>query len=251
MLSTIWIEIFYRPLFNVLIFLYQLLGNNMGLAIIAITLLVRVLLFPLSYKASRSQRMLAELAPQLKELQKKHTDKNEQLRAQLELYQKNKINPLSSCLPTLIQFPVLFALYYSFRDGLVLSHLDRLYSFIHHPAALNSFFLGLDLAKPSLSTPIKSLTWAYWILPLLAGLTQYVFSMMTLPKTKVGEKPAPEQALTRQMAIMFPVMTAFIALRLPSGLSLYWVVTTLFAIGQQIVINNKVKILKEKDEQGS
>jgi len=241
MFHFIWIELLYRPLLNILVLLHNLFGGNIGLAIISLTILIRLVLLPSSLKAARSQKMLADLAPQLAELKKKHSaDKERLARAQVELYQKNKISPISGCLIFLIQLPIMIALYTVFRDGLNLSRLDSLYSFISRPEVINKMFLGIDLSLPDVSTPLSQLGSQYLVLPILAGLLQFILSKISTPK-RITERVSTEQIAAQQMLFIFPLMTVFIALRLPAGLALYWVVTTVFGIGQQIFINkNKI-----------
>lgn len=216
-----------QPLLNALIWLYNVIpGEDMGLAIIALTLVLRLALFPSFQKSLRSQKEMQKLQPKLAELKEKYKDNKEaQTKAMLELYKEHKVSPLSSCLPLLLQLPILIALYRVFLVGLAGNDLSaELYPFIQNPGAINVNFFGrLDLAHPS------------YVLGILAGAFQFVQSKMMMPKnTPAGDKTA--RMMNAQMTYFMPIITIVIAVKLPAGLALYWVVTTLFAIGQQYYI---------------
>ena len=212
-----------KPLLNLLIFIYNFLpGSDMGLAIIAVTILVRIILFPSFQKSLKAQRQLGELQPKLEEIKEKYKDDKEaQTKATLEFYKTNKINPFSSCLPLLIQLPLLLALYRVFRSGLAGQIVGELYSFVANPGVINTKFLGiLELSTPSL------------VLAVLAGVSQFAQSKLMIPKTKTA-KDKTANMMNLQLTYFMPVITVIIARGLPAGLSLYWITTTLFAIGQQ------------------
>jgi YidC/Oxa1 family membrane protein insertase len=200
----------------------------MGLAIIAATILIRLALWPSQAKALRSQIALQRIQPEIDALRKKYKDQAKQTKALLDFYKQNKISPFSSCLPTLIQLPILFALYQVLRQITNPASLNMIYPFIHRPDALNPMFLGfLDLSKPE-----------RFVLPVLAGGLQYIQTRMIMgkqQKQKVGQS-AFQSALTNQMTYIFPVMMVVISMSLPAALPLYWIVVTLFAIGQQYLI---------------
>jgi len=148
-ISLIWDEGLYRPLFNILVFLYNTIpGHDIGVAIIILTALLRFALWPLSQKSIKSQKALQELQPKMNEIKKKYkNNKEKQAQATMEFYKKNKINPLGSCLPMLIQLPILIALYRVLRDTVGSDQLNALYYFILDPGRIDPYFLGLiDLA---------------------------------------------------------------------------------------------------------
>jgi len=117
-LITIFNETLYRPLFSLLVWVYNTIpGHDLGIAIILVTIFLRIVLYPLSHKALKSQKALQELQPKIKEIQKKFKDKQEQAKATMEFYKENKINPFSGCLPLLIQLPILIGLYRVFSHG--------------------------------------------------------------------------------------------------------------------------------------
>jgi len=219
----------FQPLLNLLIFLYNLVGD-IGIAIIVVTLITRLaLLFP-SLKALKSQKALLELQPKIKKIQEKFKgDKERQSKELMKFYQEHKVNPFSSCLPMLVQLPILFALYSVFRKGLTMESMQYLYSFVERPESINVMFLELvNMAQPNI------------VLAVLAGGLQFIQSkmMMSKKKTTAGKSKLGDMSgmLGKQMTYLMPALTVFIALSLPSGLSLYWIITTLFAIGQQYII---------------
>jgi len=224
---TIFNESLARPLFNLLVWVYNVVpGSDFGIAIILVTLLLRVLLYPLSDKALRSQKALQELQPKIKELQKKFKDKQEQSRAMMEFYKEHKVNPFSGCLPLLIQLPLLIALYRVFLTGLNPESLDSLYPFIYNPGVLNPVFLGIvNLAEPS------------HVLAVLAGLAQFAQSKVTFQGSAMASGSDFSKIMSKQMIYMMPLFMIFIAWNLPAGLALYWVVTMLFSMGQQMYVN--------------
>ena len=239
-MSFIWHEIIYRPLFNALIFLYNIIpGHDIGVAIILLTLAIRFILLPSSLKALKAQKALSRLQPELEKIKAQHKDNKEaQTKALMEFYQKNKVNPLGSCLPLLIQLPVLIALYIVFSKGLASADLNILYSFIHNPGKLDPTFLNIiDLSLPTGGASIFALGPIYFILPVLSGVLQFFQSWQMIPKNQGGKQADLAVALNKQMMFIFPFMTIAIGAKLPAGLPLYWAVTTLFAIIQQWYIN--------------
>lgn len=218
-----------QPLLNLLIWFYNVLpGQDIGWSIILLTLVIRILLLPSFGKSLRAQKQLQQLQPKLQELQEKYKDDKEaQTKAVMEFYRENKVNPLSSCLPLLVQLPILIALYRVFLTGVNGNVAGDLYSFVANPGTINSMFLGLvDLTKPNL------------LFAILAGAFQFWQSKMMGPKkTNVADRTA--KIMNAQLVYFMPVVTVLIASSLPAGLSLYWIVTTLFAIGQQYYIMRK------------
>jgi YidC/Oxa1 family membrane protein insertase len=227
--------ILYQPLFNALVLLYQYLpGRDFGIAVIVLTLLIRIILYPLMVKSIKSQKILSELQPKIQEIQQKFkNDKERQTKEMMALYQKEKINPFGGCLPLLLQLPILIALYRVFWKGLQPEATSHLYSFVPNPGVIDPTFFGLiNLAETSL------------VLAVLAGLTQFFQSKMLLPKTKKAKQGGGQMAqfsemMQKQMLYFFPIFTVFILWRLPSAIGLYWIITALFSIGQQYLILKK------------
>ena len=230
-ISLIFNEALYRPLFNGLIFLYNIIPlPDFGVAIILLTIIIRLVLYPLNQKAITSQKALGELQPQIKDVQNKYpTDKVKQSQAMMELYKKNNINPASGCLPLLIQLPILIALYQVFWNGLNPDSLTALYSFVARPAQVNPMFLGLI-----------SLAESNYGLAILAGIfTFWQSKMMVSVQSNVGQGTDFSAAMNKQMVYFMPLFTVFISWKLPAGLVLYWVVTTLAGIAQQYFVIKK------------
>lgn len=239
-ITLLYNEILYRPLFNALIFLYNVIpGHDFGVAIIALTLISRLILYPLNQKAIKSQKILAELQPKIKEIQQKYkNEKEKQGAAMMELYRAHKINPASGCLPFLVQFPILIALFSVFRSGLDPEKLNGLYGFVAHPGAINNMFLGLvNLAEKN------------YVLAVLAGALQFLQTKMMTPKASASAASAGDfsSMMNKQMLYFFPILTTFIAASLPAGLGLYWVAMTVFGIAQQyFVIKSNAKETQNK-----
>lgn len=227
--------IFYQPLFNLLIFFYAVIpGHDLGVAIILLTIFVKLLLLPLSWKQSEAQYKMQELQPKLKNLKEQHKDNKEALaRAQMQIFKDHKINPLSSCLPLLIQFPFLIALFYVFQNGIKGGEsLLLLYPFVQNPGVLNETFFGL------LSLTAHNNVF----LAVLTGGLQFWFMKISMPQTnnkkqkEEKEKKDDEDFATimnQQMIVFMPLMTGVMAYQFPNGLGLYWVVQTALSVIQQ------------------
>lgn len=231
-------QIFYIPFYNLLIFFAWLTNGSVGWSIILLTILIRVILLPSSLKAAKATTKIQALQPKMNEIKEKYKDdKQKQTEEMSKLYKTEGASPLGSCLPLLIQLPILLILYRVFRIGLDTSRYDYLYTFTPRPEVLHPIFFGIDLSKPE-----------HWILPILAGVLQLLLSIMTMPKTvpNASGKVDPTQAMTKQMTYLFPIMTVFIARSLPAALALYWVITTLFGIGQQWYVNKHLKTNNSK-----
>ena len=225
---SLFSTIFYRPLFNILILLYQYIpGHDFGIAIILLTILIRILLYPLGATAIKSQKAFQNIQSKIKEVQKKYKDdKEKQVQATLDLYKEAKINPFSSFLPLLIQLPILYALYKVFWKGLNLAEMINVYSFIPKPESINPVFIGLiELNKP------------YLILAVLCGISQFFQVKMMTPPIKKGEEVDKfSSMLQKQTLYFFPVLIVLMFFRIPSALALYWLTTTIFSIIQQYLI---------------
>lgn len=241
-LSFLWNSALYYPLINLLIFFYKILFSNLGLAIIALTLFTRFILLPLTWPALKTAAKQKLMKGELDILKEKYKgDKQKLAAAQMELMKKHGINPAAGCLPQLAQLIVLIALYQAFIHvlGVGAAGLSSLNSFLYFPflhfengAGLHSQFLYLDLGKPD----------PYLILPGLAGASQFWLSKMMMPTVKKEERVAKKTAdksddimynMQEQMLYLAPLMTVLFGWKLPSGLVLYWLLTTLFSLIQQ------------------
>lgn len=245
MLQNIWDVTLYKPLVNSLAFLVSIVpGADIGIAIIILTILVKLILSPLSHKSIVSQAEMKKLEPQLAEIKKSGKSKEEQAKMTMQLYKDNKVNPFSGCLLTILQIPIIFALYYVFFKGISFDH-SLLYSFIKQPENVNMHFLGLlDVGGKSI------------VLALLAGVSQY-FQAHFMPKSATPTKSFSEnltfqeslaKSMHLQMKYIFPVVVTFIAYSISGAVALYWITSNIFTIGQQIYAEKKkeVKIVEVK-----
>ena len=236
MLSNIWNVVLYQPLLNALAFLVSVIpGGDVGIAVIILSILVKVVLFPLSQKSIESQAQMSILTPELNKIKASGASKEEQARLTFELYKEHKTNPFSGCLLVLIQIPIIFALYYVFLKGINFES-GLLYSFIHVPEHSNMIFLGLlDITEKS------------FILAILAGVSQYLQAhfIPKPPVPSVVNNAAPSfsdsfaKSMSMQMKYIFPFIVAFIAYSISGAVALYWITSNLFMVGQQIYVKKK------------
>lgn len=227
-------EFLFRPLFNALVFLYNIIpGDELGVAIIVLTVIIRFIFVPLSIKAIVSQRKLTKLQPKIKELQEKHKGNTQALsQATMALYKEHNVNPFSGCLPMLVQLPVIIALYRVFISGFEPENLNLLYSFVSNPGQLKEIAFGfLNLAENN------------HIMAVLAGAAQAIQARNSLmyQKKAAGDNPQDNPALkmSRQMLYFFPILIVVISWNFPAGLVLYWISTTVFSIFEQMYVNSK------------
>ena len=229
-MSHLFEVLFYQPILNLLVGLYNTIAfRDLGVAILILTVVIKLVLWPLSHKSIKSQKSLQDLQPKINEVKKKHpNDKQQQGQAMIELYKEHKVNPFSSCLPLLLQFPFLIAVFQVFRDGIT-NHLGLVYPFVHKPEIINPIAFGfLDLSKPNI------------YLAILAGLAQFWQAKMMMakqPKPVAGSKEEDMSVImNKQMLYFMPILTVFIGITLPGGLSLYWLLTTLLTGLQQYLV---------------
>jgi YidC/Oxa1 family membrane protein insertase len=224
----------YLPLLNSLIFLYENFSfESFGLAIILLTLLIRFILFPLFYKSAKSQLVMQKLQPTIQKIQKDNKDnKEKQAQELLSLYRKNDVNPFISILMVFVQLPILIALYRLFMSDFSALPIAELYSFVSQPEHINTVFLGLiDLKSRSI------------LMVGLAAVAQYFQGKLTLPKTdKKNKDLSTMERMTKQMVFFGPMFTVLILWQLPSALGLYWLITSVFSVIQQLYINKKIKV---------
>lgn len=233
-------KILYQPLFNVLMLLYVYIpGHDLGLAIIGLTLIIRLILYPSYAQTLRAQQQLKNIQPEIDRVKDLHKeDKAKQSQELMQVYKDNKVNPLGSCLPMIIQLPILYALYRVFMVGLNIDSLDLLYSwFPRVPTTINNIFLGftgitflqIDLAAPNV------------YLAVIAGLAQFLQSWLMSKFNPIGQGGGTAKIINMQMMYLFPVITVMIGLSLPAALALYWVATTVFTVIQQIIVMYQFK----------
>lgn len=240
-LSFVYTEILFRPLLNLLIGITDILpGHTVGGAIIIVTVIVRLILLPSFLHQGRvmqkNQEKMKAVQAQLAEAKKKHqNDKAKHAEETMRIYKEAGINPASGCLPLVIQLPILIALYRVFFSGLTPDTYHFLYSFVPHPSTINFAFFGLTLSSPSL------------LLGIIAGILQFIQMRFLAPQPQAQPGASDETAammasMQKNMMYIFPVMTVFIALRLPAALALYWAISTLFGIAQQYAVKRSLKL---------
>ncbi len=226
MFSFLYNEFLWRPLFNGLIFFYTVFPvADLGVAIILLTIVIRTILAPVLWKAQKAQKELQLIQPEIKKLQEQFkNDKEGQGRALMELYSRHRVNPFSGCLLMLIQFPILIALLRVFQS-FDTSRLAYLYPFIYHPAMINTISFGfLDLAKGNI------------VLGVLAAVTQYFQTKMTMVKQPEGSDSAFMKSFQTQSLYIFPALILLWSFKFPSALTLYWTIMNVLGIVQEIVM---------------
>ncbi len=241
-----WQQFLVNPILNLLVFFYQILFQNLGLAILAMTVVLRSALVPLTLPTLKAAQKQKDLAPELKKLKEKYKDNKEKLaKAQMELYRQHGVNPAAGCLPQILQLIVLIALYQVFiqvlsNDGQAVLKLNEILYFdflkLDPGRTINVSFGPWTLSQPD----------RFFILPLLAGAAQLFLAKMLRPAVVKGSKEAkktPDKSddlmytMQEQMLYLMPLMTIFIGWRLPSGLVLYWLATTVFSLAQQYFVS--------------
>jgi YidC/Oxa1 family membrane protein insertase len=233
-----WDTIIIQPMVNVLIFIYYLIGNNFGIAIILFTILIRLITWPLNAQQMKGAQAMQELQSdkEWQDIQKKYAKDKEKLsQEQMRIYKERGINPFASCLPTLIQFPVIIGLYQSIIRALAgtplsLLQLSRsLYPFqsIESVIPLNSKFLWMDLGRPE---SVAVFGYALPTLALVVALTTYMQAKLTMP---ASTNPNDQSAMmSGMMSIYMPLLLGYFALTFASGLSVYFITSNLLGIIQ-------------------
>jgi len=228
----------YNPLYNGLIFLAHTLPFlDAGVLIILFTVIVKLILFPLSKKAVRTQAMMKIVEPELRAIKEKYKDdKQKQALETMKLYKEKQVNPFSSILLLFIQLPILFAIYkIIYSTGFSSIHTDILYSFVSAPESISTLFLGIvDVAAK------KNI-----ILALVAAASQYFQISLSTPKlapktTGGGFQDDLARNMQTQMKYVFPVMIFFTSYSFPAALAIYWTTSNLFMIAQELYIRKQM-----------
>lgn len=236
-----WDTIIIYPMTNLLLWIYDTLGHGphmFGLAIILFTILVRLITWPLNASQVKGAQAMQELQNDKDwiEIQKKYAkDKEKLAQEQMRIYKEKGINPFASCLPTLIQFPIIIGLYQSITRALSATPFDMLklartmypFQIVEHIIPLNSKFLWMDLGRPE---SIQILGFALPTLAFVVAFTTYVQSKLTMP---ASTNPNDQSAMmSKQMSIMMPLMLGWFALNFPSGISVYFITSNILGIVQ-------------------
>lgn len=233
-ITFVYTEILFRPLFNLLVGITNVLPvQSVGLSILIVTVLVRLILLPPSFHQAKNmqhnQEKMKAVRKDIKKINEKYKDdRAKKSEATMKLYKEAGINPASGCLPLLIQLPILIALYRVFLVGLNEESFSSLYSFVSIPAQLQIIFFGINVTEPST------------LLAVVAGILQFVLMRLVTAATPAATGGDDQTAkmmasMQKNMMYIFPVMTVFISIQLPAALALYWVASTIFAIVQQYI----------------
>lgn len=231
MIANLFHLYLYVPIYNLLIFLVDILpGGDLGLAVIIVTLVVKVIIMPLSLSALRTGRSMQALQPKFKEVQEKYKDDKEtQAKETFALYKKYKINPFASIFALLIQLPVVIALYWVFHNEALVVDPSLLYSFVHAPIAFSTQFLG-----------VISLTGHGPILAATAAVFQFLqakYAMPTPPATKDGSaQESFNRTLALQARYVLPLLIGWIAYISSGAIALYFITTSIFTLAQELLI---------------
>ncbi|MFQ6101445.1 MAG: YidC/Oxa1 family membrane protein insertase [Anaerolineae bacterium] len=233
------------PLANLTLLFYTFLGHNTVIAIAALTLLINLLVLPLTLSQQRSARKMQEFQPQLEKLQKKYAKDKERLaQEQMKLYKEAGISPMQGCLPLLVQMPIWFGLIGAIRYCIPPTPLE-LFNFSHHiykwlPGVvglvpLQSTFLGMDLGQP----PSPAQWWSY-ALPVLVLVTSWLQQKLLTPPT-TADSQSQATMMNRQMQIMMPLMFMFFTLTYATGLSIYFIISNLIRMVQYYFVQGDRK----------
>jgi YidC/Oxa1 family membrane protein insertase len=229
--------LFYQPLFNGLVFLTGVMPfHDVGFAVIALTFLVRVVIFPFTHKSVKTQLKMKQIEPELRAIRDQHKDnKEEQARRTMSLYREHGVSPFSGCLLLLVQLPILIALYRVFFAPI---GSEGLYGFVSLPENVRTMFLGLvDMGKRSI------------VLAALAAVSQYAQVRLALPAGRRTPAPSEEKKggfqeeftrmLSVQSAYVFPGLIFFLSLGFPAAVTLYWTSSNIFAIVHESIVRRK------------
>lgn len=234
-MKELWTHIIYEPLYNALVFLVDILPHHsLFIAVVLLTIVVRLIIAPLSYKSIKTQLQTKALQPKLKKLKEDYPDKQEQAKKTLELYREYGINPFSGFLVILIQFPIVIALYMVFRNGGVEIDPNTLYSFVSIPEQVSFTSLGIDLAQKS------------YILAFLTGFTQYIYLSISSAFRKGDTTHQTEQErmmnmVGSSMKYTMPIMITIFAYVIGGAVALYWLTSNIFMVVQELLIQKKLK----------
>lgn len=230
--------VLYAPIYNLLMFLTDILpGQDIGLAVVVATLIVKVILMPLSFAALRTQRAIKAIEPEMKEIREKlKDDKENQAKEMFALYKKYGVNPFAGLLTLIIQLPIVIALYWVFNNKTLLTvDASILYSFVPAPLAISPLFLG-----------VFAVTGASIILALIAALTQFIYGWYAIPvPEKSTKKPGTDmqadfgRSLALQMRFMLPVFIGIAAYYTSVAIALYFITSNLVGILQEFIIRRK------------
>ena len=235
--------LFYKPMYNALIFILDILPNHdVATAVVILTILIKIILLPLSHKMFKTQILQRKIQPIISKIQEEYKDNKQMLGVKmLEVYKEYKLNPFSSLLLMIIQIPIVFALYFVFANGgLPEIVLADLYSFVSHVNNINYILLGVDFTKANV------------LVGFIAGLSQYIQIRLSLQNMKPVDpsKPIsemkPEEMMQKQMSFMMkyfiPILIFIASIKVSAAVALYWIISSMFMIVQELYFRNKYKV---------
>lgn len=238
-MSAFFNTYFYEPILNGLVYILNYVPfHDVGLAVIVLTIIVRIVIFPLNHHATVTQKKIKDLEPELKEVKEKYKDSKDQSQKIMDLYKQHGINPLSlfSIFALFLQIPIFFAMYKAFAGGINFDQ-SLMYSFVHIPEIISKNFLGfIDVTQKG-----------NYILAALAGVSQFIQINLAMPPVKDtgpkkgGFKEELARSMGIQMRYFMPVLIFFIATRLPAAMSLYWLTMNVFSIAHEYYVRRKAQ----------
>lgn len=233
-------NLFYYPLYNIIIFLSAIIpGNDFGIAVVLLTILVKVAILPLSHKTTVAQRKMKEIEPHIKKIKEQFKDNQEEQAVRtMNLYKEHGINPFSSILLLIIQLPMFIALYYLFSGEIDLAS-PIIVSFNLIPASINTLFLGLiELSASNI------------YLAVLVGLTQYIQTKLSVPELPKSQEKNPSfsedfaKSMNWQVKYFLPIFIIYVASKLNAAVSIFWITSNLFSIGHELIVKRKAEAEK-------
>lgn len=246
--SDIFNTIIFQPLYNVLIFITSIVpGYDIGIAVVLLTILVKLIILPLSHKSIKTQAKVKILEPKISEIKEKYkNNKQEQSTKIMALYKEHGVNPFSGCVFTIIQIPIIFGLYWVFWKGISNGTINKdiLYTFVHAPDIINFNFLGLvNLTERSIFFAV------------LAGVSQYFQLQLSFPKITQNPKEQKEKSfidelkknMSTQAKYILPMVIIFVSLRFSAAVPLYWATSNGFSIIHELFVRKKSKELIKGD----
>lgn len=225
-MGDFFFTVLYQPLYNLLVLFYDIIpGGGLGLAIIMLTIIVKGVVLPLSYKSMKTQKELQEIQPKVNEIKERYKDDKETLAKELmAVYKTHNVNPFASCLPTIVQLVIFVVLYQVLRAGINTVNPEILYAFVNNPGQMSTMFLGIDLAQISIP------------LAIIAAIVQFFQARQMVsrrpPKVaREGSAALDEDfaaTMNKTTLVMLPVMTLIIGITtVPGGLTLYILISTI------------------------
>ena len=242
-MTSIYNTLIYLPLYNALVFLTALMpGGDIGLAVVLLTVIVKLILSPLSHKTITTQKKIKELEPEITKIKEVHkNDQQTQAMKIMALYKEHEVNPFSGIFLMFIQIPIIFALFFVFKSGIDLNS-PLIYSFILKPAVISSSFLGIiDLTQKNI------------ILAILVGVTQFIQVQFSLPPVPTSEKGKDGESFGQDLAkgmnfqvkYVLPIFIAFVSYGLTAVVSVYWIVNNVFTICHELYVRRRaIKIIE-------